>query len=319
MSSEKEPHSRCVEVPLLLSGERADKILAACLPHLSRTKLQILFKEGKVSHEGIPIAAKERLSSGKILEVKIFPPDGKSSVSKSEIMPLEILFEDENILVISKAPGIAVHPGNGVCGSTLVEHVSAHKIPLSTVGDTDRPGIVHRLDKETSGVMVLAKTDFAHQALVNAFSSRDIYKIYTTLVRGVPSCLSGSIQQPIGRHPIHRTHMCISQKGRSARSDWKILETFGDQYSYLQVQILTGRTHQIRVHMQHLGFPILGDKTYGYRIYASDPCSFGRVMLHAHQLDIPHPVSGKRMVFFAPLATDFQEKLNFLISHFHHP
>ncbi|MDR0445391.1 MAG: RluA family pseudouridine synthase [Puniceicoccales bacterium] len=321
MNPEKEPHSRCIEVPPLLSGERADKMLAACLPHFSRTKLQILFKEGKVFHEGIPIAAKERLSSGKILEIK-FPLPGdksKSSMATSEIVPLEILFEDEDILVISKASGIVVHPGNGACGSTLVEHIAHFKIPLSAAGDADRPGVVHRLDKETSGAVVLAKTDFAHQALTNAFSARNILKIYTTLVRGTPSCLSGSIRQPIGRHPVHRTRMCVSQEGRPARSDWKVLETFGGQYSHVQVQIFTGRTHQIRIHMQHLGFPILGDKTYGYRVYASDPCSFNRVMLHAHQLEIPHPVSGQRMAFFAPLAIDFQEKLDFLRSHFHHP
>jgi 23S rRNA pseudouridine1911/1915/1917 synthase len=318
MNLEKECLPRHIEIPSSLSGERADKVLAAHLPNISRTKLQTLFKEGKVYCQGLPITTKERLESGKTLELKWNHSQNKNLTTTTPSIALKILFEDEDILVIDKAPGCIVHSGNGVHESTLTEIIMSHGILLSTLGGSDRPGIVHRLDKETSGVMVLAKTDLAHRALINAFSSRDTHKIYTALVKGVPSCLSGSIQEPIGRHPIHRTRMWVSQAGRPARSDWKILETFGDQYSYLQIRIFTGRTHQIRVHMQHLGFPILGDKIYGYRAYASDPCSFSRVMLHAYQLEIPHPASGHRMTFLAPLAIDFQEKLNFLESHLHH-
>ncbi|MDR2420028.1 MAG: RluA family pseudouridine synthase [Puniceicoccales bacterium] len=318
MNLEEEDLPNHIEVPPSLSGERADKILAAHFPNISRSKLQIFFKEGKVYGEKFPIAAKERLGAGKTLELKWNDSQNKNFTALTPAIPLKILFEDEDILVIDKAPGCVVHSGNGVHEPTLTEIILSHGIALSVLGGSDRPGIVHRLDKETSGTMVLAKTDLAHQVLTEAFSSRNVQKVYHALVRGVPSIPSGSIQEAIARHPIHRTRMHTHTDGRSARSDWKILETFGENYSYLQVQIFTGRTHQIRVHMKHLGFPILGDKTYGYRHYAADPCSFDRVMLHAYQLQVPHPRSHQTMIFCAPLAEDFQKKLDFLKSYFHH-
>jgi len=308
-----------VGVPPNLSGERADRILASCLPHLSRTKLQKFFRAGQVFCENKPIAARERLAAGKFLEIKPPSPEEKILSRTPEVTPFNILFEDGDILVIAKASGIAVHRGSGAQGPALVEILAAQQIPLSTLGGTDRPGIVHRLDKETSGVMVLARTDFAHQVLLRAFASREVGKMYHALVRGVPACLSGSIQEPIGRHPVHRTRQCVRKDGRPARSDWKILKIFGEHYAYLQVRIFTGRTHQIRVHLQHLGFPVLGDRTYGHRPRASDPCPFGRVMLHSHQLTIPHPRSGEMMTFCAPLAEDFQKKLSFLETCFRHP
>jgi 23S rRNA pseudouridine1911/1915/1917 synthase len=318
MNLEEEDLPSHIEVPLSLSGERADKILAAHFSKISRTKLQILFKEGKVYGEGVPIAAKEHLGAGKTLELKWNSSQSKNLTATMSAISLKILFEDEDILVIDKAPGCVVHGGNGVHELTLTEIIRSYGIALSILGGSDRPGIVHRLDKETSGTMVLAKTDLAHQALTEAFSARDVQKIYHTLVRGIPATLSGSIQEAIARHPIHRTRMYTHADGRSARSNWKILETFGKNYSYLQVQIFTGRTHQIRVHMKHLGFPILGDKTYGYRHYIADPCPFDRVMLHAYQLQIPHPRNHQTMIFCAPLAEDFQKNLDFLKSHFHH-
>jgi 23S rRNA pseudouridine1911/1915/1917 synthase len=303
-------------VPPALAGERADRILATCCPEFSRTELQKYFRAGRVFCEGSVLPAKERLAAGKFLEWSLPAPEGEGAHPSPEPLSLDILFEDEDILVLSKPAGIVVHRGNGVHGITLSEALAAQNIMLSTLGGPDRAGIVHRLDKDTSGVMVLAKTDLAHQALQAAFASRKVQKIYHALVRGVPSCLSGTVQLPLGRHPVHRTQRCVCPEGRSARSDWKVLETFGEHYAHLQVQIFTGRTHQIRVHLRYLGFPILGDSRYGYRLHASDPCRFGRVMLHAHRLSLPHPRSGEERCFRAPLAEDFLEKLKFLRTHF---
>jgi 23S rRNA pseudouridine1911/1915/1917 synthase len=319
MDLETSYSQRQIEISKNFSGERVDKILVVHYPGLSRTQVQKFFRSGNVSCDGVPVAAKERLPIGKILKIRCHHFDEKQTTTAWHLEPFQVLFEDDEILVISKAPGIVVHRGNGTHGSTLMEYIAARGISLSAAAGNDRPGVVHRLDKETSGVMALAKTDHAYDILTKAFAVRNIHKTYHALVRGVPRCLSGSVQKAIGRHPIRRTKMCIREEGRSARSDWRLLETFGDRYTYLQVQIFTGRTHQIRVHMQYLGFPILGDKTYGYRIHASDPCQFDRVMLHAYRLEIPHPSTDESMIFEAPLAEDFQEKLKFLRHHFHRP
>jgi 23S rRNA pseudouridine1911/1915/1917 synthase len=316
MDAEKNASCHRIEVPAALAGERADRILAICLPKFSRTELQKYFKAGRVLCEGRVLLAKERLPSGKVLEWSLPTPESETKNPSPEPVPLDILFEDEDILVLFKPAGIVVHRGNGVHGVTLSEALAAQNIMLSTLGGPDRAGIVHRLDKDTSGVMVLAKTDLAHRALQTAFASRRVRKIYQALVRGVPSCLSGTVQVSLGRHPVRRTQRCVCPEGRSARSDWKVLETFGKNYAHLQVQIFTGRTHQIRVHLRHLGFPILGDSCYGYRPHASDPCRFTRGMLHAHRLTLPHPRSGKELCFTAPLAEDFLEKLKFLRTHF---
>ncbi|MDR3143380.1 MAG: RluA family pseudouridine synthase [Puniceicoccales bacterium] len=316
MDAEKSTFFHRTEISPALAGERADRILAICLPEFSRTELQKYFKAGRVFCEGSVVSAKERLPAGKFLEWN--PPEPESAVANPspELFSPDILFEDEDMLVISKPAGIVVHRGTGVHGITLLEALVARHMTLSALGGPDRAGIVHRLDKDTSGVMVLAKTDLAYQALQVAFASRKVQKIYHTLVRSVPSCLSGTVQVPVGRHPVRRTQQCVCPEGRSARSDWKVLETFGEHYAHLRVQIFTGRTHQIRVHLQYLGFPILGDSHYGYRLHASDPCRFDRVMLHAHQLTLPHPRSGEERCFRAPLAEDFVEKLKFLRTYF---
>lgn len=220
----------------------------------------------------------------------------------------EILFEDESLLFISKPPGLVVHPAKGNPDGTLVNGLLFHCKELATVGDDVRPGIVHRLDKDTSGVMVVAKSDQAHRALSEAFKAREMDKEYLCLVRGILNEKQGRVVSHISRHPVKRQKMavCDESRGRYAASSWEVLEEYSSGWSLLRVKIETGRTHQIRVHMTHLGHPIAGDTMYGR---ARQKMKFPRQMLHAHRLTLKHPVSEKVLSFTAPLWADFQQKI----------
>jgi 23S rRNA pseudouridine1911/1915/1917 synthase len=210
------------------------------------------------------------------------------------------------MLAINKAAGMVVHPGAATGDDTLVHALLGHCADsLSGIGGVERPGIVHRLDRETTGVIVVAKTDAAHRALADQFATRSLKKFYVALVAGVPPLLSGTIDSAISRHPTHRHRMTIGEGGRPARTSWERGEIFGDIAALMRCQIFTGRTHQIRVHLKSIGHPILGDPLYGWKPDARLATQPGRVMLHAEHLVLTHPISGKELDLRAPLPPDF--------------
>jgi 23S rRNA pseudouridine1911/1915/1917 synthase len=223
-------------------------------------------------------------------------------------IPLEIVYEDAAMIVVNKPAGMVTHPGNGTGENTLVHALLNHtRGQLSTVGAPERPGIVHRLDKETSGLIVAAKTDRAHYRLAAAFNDRDVYKRYCALLKGVPVKASGTCREPIGRHPVVRTRMAIVKSGRPAHTDWSVEQSFGDKASLVHCVIHTGRTHQIRVHMSGMGHPLLGDTTYGFKPNQFGAMEVPRVMLHAAELKVPHPDRHEQLHFCMPLPDDFKQ------------
>ncbi len=286
-------------VPNDRAGERLDRFLASMLPQFSRARLQNLIREGDVTIDGKITRPRAILRTGEVVRLNEPPPT--EIEAKPEDIPLEILFEDDDLLVLNKPAGLVVHPGAGHTSSTLVNALLHHCPNLSGIGGKQRPGIVHRLDKETSGCLVVAKHDRAHQHLSRQFAGREVEKIYLALVAGIPPKTQGTIDQPIARHPVQRKKMAISrERGRAARTDYLLLQR-NREASLLQCTIHSGRTHQIRVHLHHLGHPVLGDPTYGrYRNAAS------RLMLHAWKLGFVHPTSGEKMDFSAAIPDDFR-------------
>jgi 23S rRNA pseudouridine1911/1915/1917 synthase len=218
------------------------------------------------------------------------------------------------LLAVNKSAGMIVHPGAGTRGDTLVHALLAHcGDSLSGVGGVQRPGIVHRLDRETSGLILVAKTDAAHRGLAAQFAGRTLHKEYLALVDGVPQLLGGSIKKPIGRNPRQRHKMAIAeegQRGRDAHTDWQLVEKFGTVAALVRCTIHTGRTHQIRVHLKSLGHVLLGDAVYGWKPTANLPTQPKRVMLHAEHLIFIHPITGKRLDLRAPLPKDFATQLS---------
>jgi 23S rRNA pseudouridine1911/1915/1917 synthase len=237
-------------------------------------------------------------------------PETKPAELKPADIPLDVLFEDKHLLVVNKPAGMIVHPGVGTGEDTLVHALLAHCAgSLSGVGGVERPGIVHRLDKETTGLIVVAKNDSAHRALSDQFAERTLRKEYLALVAGAPDLLSGTIDRAIGRHPVHRHRMTTGEGGKPARTDWTRVEAFEKIASLLRCRIHTGRTHQIRVHLKSIGHVIFGDDTYGWKADARLALRPERVMLHAEHLVIAHPVSGKELDLRAPLPGDFEAQL----------
>jgi 23S rRNA pseudouridine1911/1915/1917 synthase len=228
---------------------------------------------------------------------------------KPVAIPLGVLYEDEHLLAINKAAGMVVHPGVGTGEDTLVHALLAHCAGgLSGVGGVERPGIVHRLDKETSGVLLVAKNDAAHRGLSEQFAGRHLRKEYLALVSGVPRLQSGVIERAISRHPVHRERMTVGEGGRPARTDWTIVEVFGDRAALLRCRIHSGRTHQIRVHLKSIGHPLLGDKVYGWKPDPALPAP-SRVMLHAERIAFLHPITARPLDVRAPLPEDFAQLL----------
>lgn len=296
--------------------DRADKLVAAFLAaEVSRSRLEESFRAGKVKIAGQPIAKKRKLEAGEEVEIEL-PEPAPSAVNPVDI-PVEILFEDDDVVVVNKPAGMTVHPGSGTGEDTLV-HAMAHHTggKLSMAGGAMRPGIVHRLDKETSGVMIMAKTDKAYYRLVEMFAARELDKRYIAIVCGVPTVRSGVIRKPIGRHPSFRTKMCVCDEsnGRDACTEWGLDETFGNKASLISCKIHTGRTHQIRVHMSDMGFPILGDYTYSFqKNKLKEIPAPERVMLHAHKLRLEHPVKeGTIIDVEAEPPADFKAVLDIL-------
>ncbi len=289
---------------------RLDLALVAGIESLSRAELQRLIRDGRVSVDGEVCRRGSRpVEEGTRLEVRI-PPPAPMDV-RPEPMDLEILFEDDDLLVLNKAPGVVVHPGAGHAEGTLVHGLLHHcGESLSGIGGVERPGIVHRLDRDTSGCLVVAKTDRAHRRLVEAFAGREMDKRYLALAWGEFDRLSFRVEKPIGRSPHNRQKMAVRPDGREAVSEFRVRERF-EAAALLEVRLLTGRTHQIRVHLASIGRPVVGDRVYG-RARKNAPVHPARQMLHAWRLRFAHPVHGGEVAVEAPLPPDFEETLRLL-------
>jgi 23S rRNA pseudouridine1911/1915/1917 synthase len=297
------------------TGLRLDLWLAQRLPSLSRARLQALIVEGHVLLDGARARASARLREGQAALVHV--PAPTPAVPQAEDIPIAVVHEDAHLVVVNKPAGLVVHPGAGTSGGTLVNALLGHVRDLSGVGGVLRPGIVHRLDKGTSGLLVVAKDDETHRSLVRQFAGRTVEKEYLALVLGVPSRPQGEVDAPIGRDPAHRQKMSVrAPRGREARTTWRIEERF-DGAALLRVRIHTGRTHQIRVHLAAIGHPVAGDATYGGSRTPSSRhaaarealSSLDRPALHAARLALTHPANGKRLEFEAPLPADLTEVL----------
>lgn len=290
---------------------RADRVLAAAFPEHSRTALQRAFDAGLVRCGGTVISRDTAVAGGDRLEFAL--PGVAPTELKPADIPLDVLYEDRHLLAVNKASGMIVHPGAATGEDTLVHALLSHCAgTLSGIGGVERPGIVHRLDKETTGVIVVAKTDQAHRALADQFATRTLTKEYVALVSGVPQLLSGTIDRAIGRHPVHRHRMTVGEGGKPARTDWERAETFGDLAALVRCRIFTGRTHQIRVHLKSLGHPILGDALYGWKPEPRLKEQPARVMLHAEHLVLMHPATGRELDLRAPLPEDFSRLIRAL-------
>ncbi len=284
-------------------GVRLDVWLARRCTPLSRSRLQSLIAAGQVTVDGRPADARIRTRPGQQVCVHVPPPTAAEPLP--EALPLDVVFEDADLLVLNKPPGIVVHPAPGHAGGTLVNALLHHCDDLGGVGGVERPGIVHRLDKDTSGLMVVAKHDAAHLALAAQFQAGRVCKRYLALVHGRPDRAQGSIETTIGRHPVDRKRMAVNPpRGKPAVSHYEVLDNLGD-FTLLSVRIETGRTHQIRVHMAHLGLPIVGDPVYGSRPRDRElaVCP-SRQLLHAAELAFDHPSDGRRLVFQRPPPPD---------------
>jgi 23S rRNA pseudouridine1911/1915/1917 synthase len=300
------------------AGSRLDRFLADRLPELSRARLQALIEAGQVLVDGRAAKASARLKPGQAVSVQV--PEPEPARPLPEDIPLPVVHEDEHLLVLDKPAGLAVHPGAGRSSGTLVNALLHRVRDLSGVGGVLRPGIVHRLDRGTSGLMVVAKDDATHRALARQFAERTVEKEYLALVLGVPARPAGVIDAAIGRDPVHRKKMSLrAPRGRAARTSYQVLEAL-DGAALLRLRIHTGRTHQIRVHLAGLGHPVAGDATYGggrtpsSRRAASRQAlgALARPALHAARLAFDHPASGRRMAFESPLPADLQLTLDAL-------
>jgi 23S rRNA pseudouridine1911/1915/1917 synthase len=282
---------------------RMDRHLVTILPEFSRSRIQQLIRSGFVRLNGTTTRPNQIVRTGDQIELTNPPPE--KIETRPESIPLEILFEDDDLIVVNKPAGMTVHPGAGHQEHTLVNALLHHCPTLSGIGGKERPGIVHRLDKETSGCLVAAKNDIAHRELSKQFADRTVNKIYLALVAGKMRKQTGVIEASIGRHPVHRQRMSVaSPRGRAARTEYRVLRS-NDQASLIECKLHSGRTHQIRVHLHHLGHPLLGDKIYAPRFAKNFP----RQMLHAWKLGFRHPRTSEWKTFEARLPDDFKETI----------
>lgn len=304
---------RSIEIPSELAGERLDRALAALWPDLSRSRLRALIDDGSVTGPRTPNPS-ATVQTGDEWRLAL-PPPAPAAPEPQEI-PLTILYEDEALLVIDKPAGLVVHPAPGHPDGTLVNAVLAHcGASLTGIGGELRPGIVHRLDKDTSGVIVVAKTEAAHQGLVEQFSVHSIVREYLAFTAGVPHPMNGTVDAPVGRHKVDRKRMAVTAAGRAARTHYKVEEAYGQGAALVRCTLETGRTHQIRVHLSHIGHPVLGDPVYA-RVSKARRASLGqaaevvgmlnRQALHAAVLGFTHPISANHVVFTSNLPADLR-------------
>lgn len=303
-------------------GKRLDQLLAGSEIHLSRSQAKRLVEEGaillndKKSKPSASVKIGDRISGSL--------PSPKPLSLEPEALPLSVLYEDSSVIVVDKPPGLVVHPAPGNPSGTLVNALIHHCKDLAGINGVLRPGIVHRLDKETSGVMVVAKDDEAYQHLTKQFKNRTIEKVYLAIARGTFRENEGVIDLAIGRHPTERKRMSTrTRKGRSAQTLWRVKERF-DGLTLLEILPRTGRTHQIRVHLSAMGHPLLGDPLYGKKGTLQDPVlrectkSLNRQALHAHRLAFVHPLTGERVEFVSPLRPDMSGVIECLRAHATH-
>ncbi|MFL6416270.1 MAG: RluA family pseudouridine synthase [Bryobacteraceae bacterium] len=289
------------------AGKRLDAFLHETLPHFSRSRLQSWIKAGLVLLDGKGARCSDLLKGGEA--IAITPAAPPPLRAEPEELPLKILYEDRDVVVVNKPAGMVVHAGAGHHAGTLVNALLHHFSTLSSVNGDLRPGIVHRLDKETSGVLAVARTDFAHQALAAQFQSRQVEKIYLAFAHGQIKRESGTITAPITRDPVRRTRMTAKLgSGRSAYTEYHVLEQFPPG-AFLRVRIGTGRTHQIRVHLASIGHPILGDRLYGAPARVPGLPPVGRFFLHAHRLRFTSPSTGEPITVESPLPEDLANVL----------
>jgi len=290
------------------SGSRLDKFLSEQLPDRSRAYVQKLIQKGFVTLNGQKVKAHHSVKAGDVVEAVLAPPE--EPTLEAQDIPLDILYEDDYLIVVNKPAGLVVHPAAGNPSHTLVNALLAHCRKLSTGGHPLRPGIVHRLDKDTSGCVVVAKDDVTHDRLAKQFQTRTVHKEYRTIVIGTPSEETGVIETHIARSRQDRKKMvATAAEGREALTRYCVLESFYHA-SYLSIEPLTGRTHQIRVHLSHIGHPVAGDQQYARgKSLRHLGIAFPRQMLHAYKLHLNHPHLGERMRFLAPLPEDFERAL----------
>ncbi|MFQ5961983.1 MAG: RluA family pseudouridine synthase [Candidatus Methylomirabilales bacterium] len=303
---------RTFEVPQGEAGRRLDQFLVQS-SGLSRAAVQHLIHQERVRIGDRPRKASYRVRTRDRIVVT-FPPPEPSGI-EPEPIPLDLLYEDDDLLVINKPPGLLVHPGAGRRHGTIVNALLYHYPGISGIGGVERPGIVHRLDKETSGCLLVAKTEMAHQTLTRQFETRQVKKIYLALVHGSVRARRGKVTLPIGRHERERKRMAVrTRKGREAETAYEVLG-LAPECTLVEVMPTTGRTHQIRVHFATMGHPVVGDKLYGGRRQRKSRWKVERQLLHAWKLAFTHPRTGERVESTAPLPRDFHEILEHVGIH----
>ena len=287
------------------AGKRLDQMLHERLPRFSRSRIQEWIKSGRVLVDGAPGRPSRVVRGAEIIELE--PAQPAPLHAAPEDIPLTVLYEDEDLVAVDKPAGMVVHAGAGVHSGTLVNALLHRFAALSGVGGPLRPGIVHRLDRYTSGVLLVAKNDAAHQQLAAQFSGRRVEKVYLALVHGRVAPESGRIERPIARDPVHRTRMTARlASGRAAWSEYRVLRRFA-RFTFLEVRIGTGRTHQIRVHLASIGHPVAGDALYGAPARIEGVPPLGRYFLHAHRIRFRLPSTGEELVVEAPLPASLAE------------
>jgi 23S rRNA pseudouridine1911/1915/1917 synthase len=291
--------------------ERVDVYIPSHAKDLTRSRVQELIRQKLVQVNGSPVKASHRLKAGDRIDLTL--PPARPCALKPEAVSFTVVYEDASLLVIDKPPGLVVHPAPGHATGTLVHGLLRHCRDLSGIGGVERPGIVHRLDKDTSGLVVVAKSDRVHTALSAQFKAGAVNKAYLALVHGIFRQSKGVVNLPIARHTQRRKEMAVSSSGKKAVTHWEKIEEFGDLFTLLLVRPRTGRTHQIRVHLSHEGHPIVGDPVYGRRKHQRSHALSGmipsvpeipRQMLHARKLGFFHPEKGEYCEFEAPMPTD---------------
>lgn len=302
------------------AGKRLDQFLALFLPEISRARAQALIKSGNVEVDGEHAKASHKVRTGQSVWIRIEAAEASSF--KAEDIPLDIVFEDEHIIVVNKPTGMVVHPAAGVKSGTLVNALLAHSKNLSTTGGADRPGIVHRLDRNTSGLLVVAKTEMAHRSLAQSISTRTTKRKYRALAYGHFAESEGTIDAPIGRSPSDRKKMAVTGIGsREAKTHFVVIESL-QGIAHLAVELSTGRTHQIRVHLAYIGHPIVGDQVYGSRlkrfhdtmvpVIVDTIAELKGHMLHSETLEFGHPATSTPVRFDAPPPDEFTRLLRLL-------
>ena len=286
---------------------RLDKIISELEQDISRTTIQRMIEEGNILVNGNKVKTSYKVADGDLITIQKEEPKETDLIPQD--IPLSIIFEDDDMLIINKEKGMVVHPGNGNPDGTLVNAIMARcKDSLSGIGGKIRPGVVHRIDKDTSGLVIIAKNDKAHIDISEQIKNREVEKIYLALVRGNIKENEAVINMPIGRSSKDRKKMAVDKKGKEAITEFKVLEKF-DGFTYVEVKIKTGRTHQIRVHMAEIGYPIVGDEVYSN---GKNPFGIRGQMLHAAKLGFIHPTTKEKVVFEAPLPEYFEKILQAL-------